>query len=244
MRFARTLVVVLLVGATAAVVHGLGGSARAGPFVYSPQHHNPDNAVIAVRTRQRLVGLSFDDGPSPRFTPTVLKTLRRYGAHATFFDVGTQALTHKALVRAELASGNEVGNHTLDHPLLRGLSPPRILAEITRGQAAIEHAGAPTPQLFRPPHGYFDEAAGAAARADGERMVGWNAVIEKALHGRTPAAAGQLIARQVAPGSIILAHDGRLNRERTVRALGPLLAALHRRGLRAVTVSTLLRAAS
>jgi peptidoglycan/xylan/chitin deacetylase (PgdA/CDA1 family) len=77
-------------------------------------------AVTRIITPSRVVALSIDDGPDPRFTPAVLATLRRHQAHATFV-LGTSALAHPDLVRREVRGGHRVANHTLDHPHLHRL---------------------------------------------------------------------------------------------------------------------------
>ena len=73
-------------------------------------------AVFRVQTNQRLVALTFDDGPDPRWTPRVLELLRQYHAHATFFEVGKNVVAHPDLVHAVLDDGHEVADHTWDHP--------------------------------------------------------------------------------------------------------------------------------
>ena len=79
-------------------------------------------ALFGVRTTRKLVALSFDDGPDPRWTPHVLDLLAARGGHATFFQIGDNALAHRDLVARVLASGGEIGNHTLDHPHLTDLT--------------------------------------------------------------------------------------------------------------------------
>src|SRR5437763_10715233 len=117
-------------------------------------------AVVRVDTHQRLVALTFDDGPDPRWTPRVLDLLREYHAHATFFEVGKNVVAHPDLVHAVLADGNEVGDHTWDHPDLDLMSPAQVDQEIERGADAIRQVGAPAPRYFRPPKGLTDEAVG------------------------------------------------------------------------------------
>src|SRR5580765_6669100 len=77
-----------------------------------------------VRTKPLpgTVTLTFDDGPSPVFTPQILAILKKYNIKATFFMVGASAKKYPELVRAVLADGHAVGNHTWTHPMLTKIS--------------------------------------------------------------------------------------------------------------------------
>ena len=221
------------------------GGAAAGGLVRAPDHlGDPHDAIIAVRTRRPIVALTFDDGPDPRFTPQVLRLLRASHAHATFFAIGRRIGAHPQLARAIVAAGNEVADHTLDHVLLPPLSEASIRHQIAGGLRAARRAGLPATPYFRPPHGFFDARVSLAAARLGLRTIGWNAVVERALRGRTPARAAAFLAATLEPGSIVLAHDGRNNRSSTVAAVARLLPALRARGIRVVSVSELLAARS
>lgn len=201
------------------------------------------SAIYRVAVRSRVIALSFDDGPDPRWTPIVLRVLARYHAHATFFLVGAHARAFPGYVRAELAAGDEIGDHTWSHPVLTRLPRVGIEHEIARGAAALERAGAPSPKLFRPPYGSTDETVGGIVRAAHLRMVLWNVGVEHYVdHAREPVALRQLL-RAIRPGSIVLAHDGGgVDRNRTIAALPLLLGALAEHNFQFTTVSSLLRA--
>lgn len=243
-RFALFAAAVGLVSAGCGVAPVSFGAASRAPVEFSPYHHNQHNAVVRVVTARRLVALTFDDGPDPRYTPAVLRSLRRAGAHATFFVIGRAALRHPGVVGAEVRAGHEVGDHTFDHRRLPPLSARRIAWELTASARAIERAGAPVPRFSRPPWGFFDERVGAIAAAQGRPLIGWDLALEKAIDRRGTRAGVRAIAASVRPGSIVLAHDGRIGRERTVVALPMLLTALRARGFRVVSVGELLRARS
>ena len=99
------------------------------------------------RKKQRVVYLTFDDGPIPEVTPWVLDTLDKYGIKATFFMVGDNARRHPWLVEEIKKRGHSYGNHTMHH--LQGLkvSKVRYMRDITEANNYIDSA------LFRPPHG-------------------------------------------------------------------------------------------
>ena len=205
--------------------------------------------MFDVRTDQRVVALTFDDGPDPHYTPEVLDLLHDHQAAATFFLVGANVQAHPELVHRQMAAGYTLGNHTFDHPQLELLSPTAVDAEIDRGAMALRSAGADTPKLFRPPKGYTDDVVGVLADALRYRTIFWDLCLERYLDGHEPSKAVDLLMRRVRPGSIILAHDGGhinapgkpfLDRRPTLRALPILLRALERDGYRFVGVPTLL----
>jgi peptidoglycan/xylan/chitin deacetylase (PgdA/CDA1 family) len=213
---------------------GLTSRARARPVVF-----------FRARTARRVVALTLDDGPDPRWTPQVLDDLKKHKAHATFFVIGKDAAEHPDLVHDELAAGDEIGNHTWDHPDLEALTPAQIDAEVEKGSDALRQIGAPTPKYFRPPKGLTDEAVGVIADAHKYRTVFWDVAVEHYVdHAPDLFLAVQTLLAHVRPGSIILAHDGGIpNRHRTMLALPMVLDGLQARGYRVVDVSQLLSAA-
>ena len=159
------VIAVLVAGSTAAY----GGSRGV---------RTPSTPIYRVATHERLVALTFDDGPDPRWTPTVLDLLARYQAHATFFDVGRRAVGNPDLVARELAAGHEVGDHTWSHPHLPRLSSPSAATEIAAGKTALSSLTAQEMRLFRPPYGQTTSAINAVAAKQGMRTVLWDACLE------------------------------------------------------------------
>src|SRR5438309_9172324 len=192
--------------------------------------HRPAGAA----TVPHAVALSFDDGPDPHYTPDVLRILRSFGARATFFMVGVNALAHRDLVRACLAGGHEIGNHTFDHADLARLDRAGVQAELRAGAEAIVEAGAPPPDLFRPPRGRSDAIVHEVAAAEGYETFLWHVCVEHYVHRAGGVKKGvRALLEDVRPGTIILAHDGghveaagrpTWNRRSTVQALPLLLA--------------------
>ena len=201
--------------------------------------------MFRVQTNQRMVALTFDDGPDPRWTPRVLALLRQYNAHATFFEVGKNVVAHPDLVHAVLGDGNEVADHTWDHPDLEIMPTVMVDREITQGANAITQVGAPAPKYFRPPKGFTDDAVSVLANANQYRTIFWDLCLEAFVDhtGNMPEAVGDMLGR-VQPGSIILAHDGGIpDRTKTMKTLPMLLQGLKARGYKMVDVTTLLKAA-
>jgi peptidoglycan-N-acetylglucosamine deacetylase len=240
----RTTIARALIACALAGLLGYGVAVWRGPENLPRLHHTARyasaNALFRVPTGRRWVALTFDDGPDPRWTPTVLGLLARFHARATFFLVGRNALAHPDLVGQERRFG-EVGNHTMTHPDLELLRPEQVRAEIDDGARAIERAGGVRPHLFRPPKGFTDQVVGVVADADRYRTVFWDLTVEHFVDHRDVSAGIDLLLARVRPGDIILAHDGGIpNRARTMAALPMLLRGLAARHYRVVDIDQLL----
>ncbi len=197
--------------------------------------------ICHVETRDRLVALSFDDGPTPEGVTIILDALRRYDAHATFFLIGGEVEKHPGEVRRLLAAGQEVGNHSYSHSRMWGLFPAPYVAEIRRTDALLRAQGA-APVLFRPPYGKKLTGLPLAVERTGYRMVTWD-IADPDEAGDARSYADRVLA-QVKPGSIILIHAMYSSRRIAREALPLILTGLQARGYRAVSVSELLRHAS
>jgi peptidoglycan/xylan/chitin deacetylase (PgdA/CDA1 family) len=218
---------------------------------YAERRAAQPDGLFRIPTTEPMVALTFDDGPDPLYTPTVLDLLRTTGSTATFFLVAVNAAVELDLVRQILDAGHSIGNHTYDHRDLELLTSEQVQVEIEKAQASLVAAGCPSPDLFRPPKGYTDEVVGVLADADSYRTIFWDACVEHFVD-HQPVADGvaQMLAK-AQPGSIILAHDsGRivgsgstpLSRARTIEALPALIQGLTDKGLQVVDVPTLLAA--
>src|SRR5439155_12224929 len=124
---------------------------------------------------------TFDDGPFLETTPSVLKVLRHYRIHASFFVIGEflegtdkRAAATRRLLKRVVDAGHLVGNHTFDHAHLGSISHTRVLDEIDRGSAAIERAIGKRPILFRPPFGELDDFGERAAAERHLDVMLWN----------------------------------------------------------------------
>jgi len=197
-----------------------------------------------VKTERKVVALTIDDGPDPKYTPTVLAIARQKGIKLTFFLVGREVELHPDLARREVAEGHAVGNHTWDHPLLIRETAAEDIAEIKRCQDQVESVCGRRTRLFRPPWGLWDEDAFVEAERLGYRMILWTVGVEH-HSAKTPEAMAQRVLDEVRPGAIILAHDGEPNgpidRSKTMKALPLIIDRLQEQGYRFVTLPELLR---
>ena len=194
------------------------------------------NIVWRVATTRPMVALTFDDGPHPVYTPQVLALLAQHQAHATFFLIGERALAHPELVRAIKAGGHEVGNHYFRNGtcLTDGESEFGSLLDRTEGAVGLS-----PPKLFRPPGGLAWPWQLRLARERGYTCVLGSAYPHDP--DRPPVRyIAWLIEKNLAPGAIVILHDGIADPTRSIQALPRVLATGRRWGLSFVAVGTLL----
>lgn len=212
----------------------------------------PLSSVACVRTGDRVVSLTYDDGPDPRSTPGILDALAEHGARATFFVLVEPAERHPALIARILAEGHEVALHGIDHARLSGMPLRRSLPLIRAGRRRLEQVTGRPVTLFRPTYGAQTLAQFAATRALGMDVVIWSAwardwdgapaevVAERALGALHR---GGFLLLHDASGDGVGESDGRgdggLDR---VRATRLLLAGMATRGYASRPVSDLLSA--
>jgi len=209
------------------------------PAVLRPAGHPAARPAVLQRgdTTRKEIALTFDDGPHPGYTDQLLNVLHECHVPATFFVVGEMAERYPELVRAEIAAGNTVGNHTYHHISLIKVNAVDDAAEIAACGDVLQQITGKRPYLFRPPGGQSDLFSLDAAGAQGYTTVLWtddpgdyaspgiDAIVQRTLH----------CAR---PGGILLLHDGI---GQTIEALPTIVDALRARGFTFVTVDQMLR---
>lgn len=187
------------------------------------------------------VALSFDDGPDPEVTPAVLDLLDRHHARASFFLIGRRAAEHPELVARIVERGHRVENHTWSHSYAFSLFGPRRAAvEVDRAQQELTRLAGTPPVYLRPPAGLRSPWFEALLAARGLTLASWTRRGFDTVERRPQRVAGRLL-RHLAPGDLLLLHDGGAARDRGGRpvvlpALAALLTELDRRGLSAVAV--------
>ena len=221
---------------------GLIGLIGLGLFLLQPKwlivslRERAPEAVYFVDTAAPLVALTIDDGPDPLTTPSILATLERHGARATFFLISDRARRHPDIVRRIIEGGHEIANHMTRDETSHKLAPTEFCRALHEADSVLSEFGAL--RWWRPGSGRFDERmVSSAERLGYETALGsiypYDGTIASAPY------AIWLILRRVEPGSVVVLHDGGARGRRTVAVLEEVLPRLGARGLQVVTLSEL-----
>ena len=199
--------------------------------------------------QEKLIALSFDDGPDPTFTPQVLDVLQRENVKGTFFLIGLSAENHPQLLQRVFDEGHEIGNHTFTHPDISSISRRYMEIELNLTERLLGSRLGVKPLYFRPPYS-IDQEPDTAEQVRPLEIVqdrGYITVGNKIDPGdwresplRTAEEITADVVAQLGRGSIVLLHDGGGDRRETVRALPMIIRELRQRGYRLVPVSELM----
>jgi chitin deacetylase len=200
--------------------------------------------VPKVNTSQKLVALTFDDGPTRDKTGEVLRLLRERGVRATFFVTGGELEQNMDAGRDIVAAGHELGNHSYSHERMVFVTPSYVRREVERTDELIRAAGHVGAIYFRPPYGKKLLALPFYLSRHDRKTITWDVEPDSDLAADASAEAiTRHVLERTRPGSIILLHVMYPSRAETMRAVPLIIEGLEREGFRFVTVSELLAAA-
>jgi peptidoglycan-N-acetylglucosamine deacetylase len=198
--------------------------------------------VWEVNVREKLIALTFDDGPSPTFTNKILDLLARYHAKGTFFVMGKQAEKYPGIILREYQEGHEIGNHTYNHREINQMSFEELKREVLQAHQIIFKITGNDVKLFRPTSGFYNEKIVKVAGLLNYKVVIWTwGQDSRDWSKKSGESIAMRIIKTVKPGDIILFHDQGGDHSNTVKALQILLPALKEQGYQFTTVSTLLQ---
>jgi peptidoglycan-N-acetylglucosamine deacetylase len=194
--------------------------------------------AVAKHRPKKLVAVTFDGGPSA-YTAQMLDVLDQADAHASFFVVGDELAGKQRLLQRMVISGDEIGDGTWSGGSLADSSSEAVRSSLAQTQAAVKAAAAVTPCFARAPYGLDRSRFARVAATLGLGEAGWS-VDPSDYKTADPALIARRVLQAVSPGAIVILHDGGSERWPTVQALPRIIAGLHARGYRLVTVSELL----
>ena len=170
-----------------------------------------------VKTKSKLIYLTFDDGPVPEVTPQVLDILDEYGWKATFFCVGDNVRKYPEVYQEVLRRGHRVGNHSFNH--IRGYRYPveDYVDNVKKASVYIES------RLFRPPHGRITFSQIKALKEDYD-VVMWDVITFDYDRKKKPEQIMQTLRRYLRRGSVVVFHDSIKAKENVLTVLPQALA--------------------
>jgi len=193
---------------------------------------------IKVSSKDKVIALTFDDGPWPRSTVQILEILKKNKIKATFFMVGEPLQEYPQIAQKVAASGHAIGNHTWHH-WYHHMNEATAAREVEDTEALIYKITGVKTSLFRPPGGILNNGVADYAKKQGYFIAMWSS---DSIDYR-PLSAAQVrhnVLKNARPGGMVLMHDGGGDRSHTVKALPQIIAELKKRGYKFVTVPELL----
>lgn len=170
-------------------------------------------AQCRVKTTQRVVALTFDDGPDPVQTPKMLDVLRDNGVHALFFCVGSRAEQYPDIVKRIIDEGHIIGNHSYSHSYFFPLFGRKTMSmDIERCTVVLQGITGERVPYFRPPFGVTNPTIAYAVNRYGLKTIGWSIRSLDTLNSTNKKIINRVVGK-LHNGAIILLHDNRQNSE-------------------------------
>lgn len=197
--------------------------------------------VPRVNTSQKVVALTFDDGPTTDVTPQLLATLDQEGIHATFFVIGAELEKHLDEGKRIVAGGHELGNHSYNHDRMILVTPSFVRQEIEHTDQLIRAAGYQGDIHFRPPFGKKLFTLPYYLSRTNRKSIMWD--VDPDSYPEIAADSDKIVEfvlTKTRPGSIILLHVMYPNRRESLKAVKKIVEKLKEQGYSFKTVSELL----
>ncbi len=198
-----------------------------------------DRIVYKLDTTEKVVALTFDDGPTPENTDRILKIMADENIKATFYLTGQEISSSMAFARKIVQAGHAIGNHTYSHKMMIFRSPQSIEKEITLTDNLIREAGYLGEISFRPPFCKKLLILPWYLHKTHRKTVTWSLEPDskpELMH--DPIKMTDYISKNIQPGSIILMHVMYKNREASIQALKPIIHNLKSKGYRFVSITS------
>jgi peptidoglycan/xylan/chitin deacetylase (PgdA/CDA1 family) len=211
--------------------------------------------IWSVPTDQKVMALTFDDGPDPEFTPQILESLSRLDLRVNFNVMGYNAENHQDLLAEVVGAGHEIGNHTYTHKDLAFETVRGTQRQLAEAKLMIDELTGQNTKLLRPPRGVLTGDAADIAAQLGYDVLLWTTIIAQPP-GTRPEVIRDYATQRFAPGHIVAMHDGIgagtfdrkaafardliEKRQDEIKALPAILESALDQGFRFVTVSELM----
>lgn len=192
---------------------------------------------------QKLIALTFDDGPDKDYTPQVLDILKKHDIKATFFVVGEKVEWNPEIVKRQYDEGHEIGNHTFTHINVCHRGYDDIYNEINKTQDAIKKVIGIEPKIFRPPYRAINKEMCNIVKEKNMNVILWSELDPRDWSNPGVYYISNTILTKVKNGNIILLHDynnKRASTSQTIEALNVIIPNLKEKGYKFVTVSELI----
>ncbi|MFK2827005.1 polysaccharide deacetylase family protein [Bacillus sp. B190/17] len=199
------------------------------------------HVVWEVNAQTKLVAITFDDGPDPRYTPQILDILAKHNAKATFFVTGKNADKFPHILKRTVKENHAVGNHTYNHIYDKSTNSKKLKTELDLTAQTIKNITGKETSLFRPVGDVYNDSVIRNAVQKNYLVVMWSWHQDPKDWLRPSAnKISSHVTKNVKSGDIILLHDAGGNRTQTVEALDTILTYLDKNGYKCVTIPELI----
>lgn len=211
------------------------------PQAFNPPTHFQGKALkqVKVGEKNKVIALTFDDGPKPIYTQQILQILKKNDIKATFFWIGKFVKAYPEIALQVVAEGHAIGNHTWSHPYSKK-SKAIAAYEIEDTAAIIENTTKVKTTLFRPPGGILTNGPADYAKGKDYAILLWSSDSKDFSRKVSVDSIIQKVLTTAKPGGIVLMHDGGGDQSRTVQALPTIINSLRNQGYKFVTVPELM----
>jgi len=195
-------------------------------------------AYCSAQTAEKIIALSFDDGPHAEYTPQVLALLAQYKATASFFVIGKNIHGNESLLQQIVTEGHSIGNHTYSHSFFIDFKNVQgFKDELNQTAELVLNSIGKRMQLFRPPYGVTTPNLAKAAKQLDYHTIGWN-IRSLDTTNDTVEIITQRVQSQMQSGAIILLHD---TSSKTIQVLEQILNFAQNNGYKIVSVERLVK---
>ncbi len=196
---------------------------------------SPYHLITRLYSEDKIISLTFHDGPNPNSTPQLLKILDGANIKATFFVVGKMAEKHPELIKEIYKRGHQVAGHTYNHKNLTTLSTTEIISELSKTRLLIKDIINVDTYLYTPPGGQYNSRVISEANLCGYKMALWSVFPED--HRNPSPVIYEKVISNSRDGSVVLLHNGPQD---TIDALPKIIEKLKARGFKFTTLTELL----
>ena len=198
------------------------------------QGYSGAKVISRLPTKERVVALTFDDGPNPFYTPLILRILKEHRIPATFFLLGDNVTKYPLLTKQLVQLGHDLGNHSFSHMNYTEHPSDDVKLDVLQTQAAVKKTVGVYPKFFRPPYGRLRQSDVSMLERFFVNIVHWTVDSRDWEQQYSTREMIDRVTAQTQPGDILLFHD---SNERTVQALPQIIRNLKKKGYRFVLMT-------
>ena len=201
----------------------------------------PHTFITCISTSERLVALTFDDGPDNFTTPQIVDILNKHHVPATFFLIGESIDKYPNICEKIIASGHQIANHSFSHARPTDISIDEMLNEFDKCHMLVDKISSQSKKYVRPPYGLVTEKQLASLENKGFNVIGWS-IDSMDWYTDDKSEIIECVVDAIHPGAIVLMHStgGSDNRQATLNALPIIIETLKEQGYSFVTIEQLL----